>query len=185
MDERTFKTLEIEALTALLARHVQSPLGRRHVLDLLPSTDRDIIDRELDLTTECADYISTGGAFGLGEVTDPQTSLDELQIVGTGLDPHQILALQSLVSTGMDLRTQFGEPESRQRYPHLSSIAASIPDLRRMLASIRGKILPNGEIDDNASPELRRIRREVNERRSRIYRNLESLMHERAPAAIQ
>jgi DNA mismatch repair protein MutS2 len=85
----------------------------------------------------------------------------------------------------MDLRTQFGEPEIRQRYPHLSSIALSIPDLRRMLASIRGKILPNGEIDDNASPELRRIRREVNERRSRIYRNLESLMHDRAPSAIQ
>ena len=185
MDERTFKTLEIEALIALLARHVQSPLGRRYVLDLLPSTDRDFINRELDLTTECADYISTGGAFGLGEVTDPQASLDELHIAGTGLDPHQILALQSLVATGMDLRTQFGEPEIRQRYPHLSSIALSIPDLRRMLASIRGKILPNGEIDDNASPELRRIRREVNERRSRIYRNLESLMHDRAPSAIQ
>src|SRR6185295_11615356 len=122
MDERTFKTLEIESLIALLARHVQSPLGRRHVLDLLPSTDRELINRELDLTTECADYISVGGAFGLGEVTDPQTSLDELHIEGTGLDPHQILALQSLVATGMDLRTQFGEPESRQRYPHLSSI---------------------------------------------------------------
>ena len=185
MDERTFKTLGIEGLITLLVRHVQSPLGRRHVLELLPSTDRNVIERELDLTTECADYISTGGAFGLGEVTDPQDSLDELHIAGTGLDPHQILALQSLVSTGMDLRTQFGEPESRQRYPHLSSISTSIPDLRRMLASIRGKILPNGEIDDNASPELRRIRRECNERRSRIYRNLESLMHERAPSAIQ
>ncbi|MFY9571592.1 MAG: Smr/MutS family protein, partial [Blastocatellia bacterium] len=55
----------------------------------------------------------------------------------------------------------------------------------RMLASIRGKILPTGEIDDSASPVLRRIRREINQRRTRIYRNLESLMHERAPSAIQ
>jgi DNA mismatch repair protein MutS2 len=54
-----------------------------------------------------------------------------------------------------------------------------------MLGSIQGKILPTGEIDDNASPELRRIRREINERRNRIYRNLESLMRERAPSAIQ
>ncbi len=73
----------------------------------------------------------------------------------------------------------------KARYPNLAAITAVIPDLRRVVASIRGKILPNGEIDDNASPELRRIRREINERRGRIYRNLESLMHERAPSAIQ
>jgi DNA mismatch repair protein MutS2 len=41
---------------------------------------------------------------------------------------------------------------------------------------MRGKILPGGEIDDNASPELRMVRRELGESRSRIYRSLESIM---------
>jgi DNA mismatch repair protein MutS2 len=185
MDERTYKTLELDALVNLLARHVQTPLGRKRAVALLPSTDRDRINRELDVTTECADYFATGGAFGLADVSDPETSLAELHVVGTSLDPHQILALQSLTATGMDVRGQFNDPEIRNRYPQLAMISGRIPDLRRMLASIRGKILPTGEIDDNASPELRRIRREINERRSRIYRNLESLMRERAPSAIQ
>src|SRR5215470_4605054 len=185
MDERTFKTLELDALIALLARHVQSPLGRKRALALMPSTNRDEVNRALDLTTECSDYLTTGGAFGLGEITDPSDSLAELQVEGTSLDPHQILALQRLTSVGMDLRGQFSDSELRERHPRLSAIAARIPDLRRMLASLRGKILPTGEIDDNASPELRRIRREINERRSRIYRNLESLMHTSAPSAIQ
>ncbi len=83
------------------------------------------------------------------------------------------------------MRGQFNDAEIRNRYPQLSAITSHIPDLRRVLASIRGKILPTGEIDDNASLELRRIRREINERRSRIYRSLESLMRERAPSAIQ
>ncbi|HST20656.1 MAG TPA: Smr/MutS family protein, partial [Blastocatellia bacterium] len=112
-------------------------------------------------------------------------SLGELRVAGTSLDPHQIIALQALIAVGMDLRGQFTDAEVKARHPNLAAITAVIPDLRRMLASIRGKILPNGEIDDNASPELRRIRREINERRGRIYRNLESLMHERAPSAIQ
>ena len=103
-------------------------------------------------------------------------------MVGTSLDAQQILSLQRLISVGMDLRAQFNEADARGRYPNLWTIASGIPDLRRLLASIRGKILPTGEIDDNASPELRRIRREINERRNRIYRNLESLMRERAPA---
>ncbi|HKQ09393.1 MAG TPA: endonuclease MutS2 [Blastocatellia bacterium] len=185
MDERTFKTLELDALVALLARHVQTPLGRKRALALLPISDAAAINQALDLTTECADYLSSGGAFGLGDIADPSASLAELQVQGTSLDPHQILALQALIANGMDLRGQFNDAETRSRYPNLSSIATRIPDLRRMLAAIRGKILPTGEIDDNASPELRRIRREVNERRTRIYRSLETLMRDRSPNAIQ
>jgi DNA mismatch repair protein MutS2 len=185
MDERTFRTLELDGLVTLLARHVQTPLGRRRALALMPMIDAAHINAALDLTTEGADYLATGGAFGLGEIADPSGSLAELQVKGTSLDPHQILALQALIANGMDLRGQFNDAETRGRYPKLASIAARIPDLRRMLAAMRGKILPNGEIDDNASPELRRIRREINERRTRIYRSLETLMHDRSPNAIQ
>lgn len=185
MDDRTLKTLDFESLVSLLARHVQSPLGRKRVIALLPSSDRAHIDRELDRTTECANYLSTGGAFGLGEIEDPEESLSELQVEGTSLDPQQVLALQRIIGAGMDVRAQFSDADIKSRYRELSAITASLPDLRRVLASIRGKILPTGEIDDNASPVLRRIRREINERRTRIYRSLESLMHDRAPSAIQ
>jgi len=180
MNERTFNTLELDGLLKLLARHVQTPLGRKRVFELLPSTNRAWVTLESQRTTECVSYLTIGGTFGLGEVTDPEDSLTELQIAGTILEPQELLALQSLVAIGADLNAQFNQPESKERYPELSAITGKIPDLRRMLASIRGKILPNGEIDDNASPELRRIRREINERRNRIYRNLESLMRDRA-----
>ncbi|HWN98831.1 MAG TPA: Smr/MutS family protein [Blastocatellia bacterium] len=185
MDERTFKTLELEALIALLAGQVQSPLGRKRALALSPSTDPEHINRELDTTTECADYRAAGGGFSVSDIADPEQSLSELQVEGTSLEPLQILALSRLVAVGMDARGQLSDPELRTRYPRLSTITSAIPDLRRLLAGIRGKILPNGEIDDNASPELRRIRREINDRRTRIYRNLESLMRDRAPSAIQ
>ncbi|HSE96635.1 MAG TPA: endonuclease MutS2, partial [Blastocatellia bacterium] len=185
MDERTFETLDLASLVNILARHVQTALGRKRVLALPPTGDRASIVRELDRTTECTGYLKTGGSFGLGDLSDPAESLAKLQIIGTALEPLEILSLQSLLSAGMSLRSQFAEPEMRQRYPELYSITRSIPDLQRLLASIRGKILPTGEIDDNASPELRRIRREINERRARIYRNLESLMRDRSPSAIQ
>jgi len=185
MDQRTFRTLELQALIDLLAGHVQSPLGRNRALSLVPSTDRDRINRELDITTECAGYLRIGGGFGLSDIADPERSLAQLQVEGTSLEPLELLALSRLVSVGMDARGQISDPESKTRFPRLSSITSAIPDLRRVLAGTRGKILPNGEIDDNASPALRRIRREINDGRSRIYRNLESLMRDRTPSAIQ
>lgn len=185
MDQRTFNTLDFESLVSLLARHVQNPLGRKRALALLPSSDRSHINIALDRTTECVNYLSTGGAFGLGEIVDPEESLAQLQVEGTSLDAHQLLSLQRLAGAGMDVRAQFSDTETKSRYPELSSITERVPDLRRVLASIRGKILPTGEIDDSASLALRKIRREINERRTRIYRSLESLMHDRATSAIQ
>jgi len=185
MDDRTLTTLEYEALLKLAASNVQSPLGRAAVMSLRPSSDRPLIDRELDRTSECVAYLSTGGSFGLSDLTDPELSLVELQVEGTSIDPIQVLQLQRLVAVGMDLRSHFSDSENKGRYPQLAGIAAQIPDLRRLLGLIRGKILPSGEIDDSASPTLRRIRREINDRRARIYRNLESLMHDKVPGAIQ
>jgi len=185
VDKRTFTTLELPSLVDLLARHVSSPLGRKKALALLPSTNLEGINEDLDRTTECANFLSTGGGFGIAEITDPEPALHQLSIEGTSLEPKQVLELQRVISVGEDLRNLFNDPEARARYPGLAAICRSIADLRRALAAIRGKILPNGEIDDNASPELRRIRREINDRRSRIYRNLESLMRDRAQPAIQ
>src|SRR5262245_43541359 len=101
MDERTFTTLELEALVNRLARHVQTPLGRNRVMALVPSTDRDQINRALDLTSECVGYIASLGSFGLHDIADPEDSLTALHVEGTSLDPQQILALQRLVAAAM------------------------------------------------------------------------------------
>src|SRR2546425_3266229 len=136
MDERAFKTLELDSLLELLARQVQTPLGRKRVMSLAPSTDRVHINRELDRTTECVGFLATVGPFGLHDIADPEDSLAELQVEGTSLDPHRILELQRLIGAGMDVRAQFADAEIRSRYPELSAIAGQIPDLLRILASM-------------------------------------------------
>src|SRR5262245_11439410 len=175
MDERTFKSLELDSLIGLLERYTQSPLGRRRVSALRPSTDRLEIETALDRTTECADYLASGEQFGLSGIADPEAAFAQLQIEGTSLDPHQILVLERLIAIGMGLRAGFSDPATRDRYPQLGSLIARIPDLRRVLSSIVGKILPGGEIDDNASPELRAVRREIQGGRNRIHRALECI----------
>ena len=48
--------------------------------------------------------------------------------------------------------------EDAAKFPLLAARAASVADLRDLSAAIRRAVLPNGEISDDASPELRRIR---------------------------
>ncbi len=182
MDQHTFETLELHPLLDLLARHVQTPLGRFRALGLRPTNDRTVIERALNLTSECVQVLESGQRFGLMGIEDPEPSLVQLQVEGTILESRQVLDLERLVSVGMGLRELYRTPDLRTQYPELAGMTGRIPDLRRLLAEIKGKVLPNGEIDDDASPELRGIRREIQVSRNRIYRTLEGIIHDQARA---
>ncbi len=176
IDKRTFEALELGNLIDLVAGYVQTPLGRTLALQLHPSADRARIESAIAITSEAAEYLRTGARFGLGGLEDPEPALGQLQVEGTSLDPHQILILERLIAVGLDLRAVFRQADFRERYPDLSRLAGRIPDLGRLLSGIRGKILPGGEISDDASPELKAIRREMQDARTRIHRHLESIM---------
>src|SRR5207237_3216312 len=50
------------------------------------------------------------------------------------------------------------------------------PTLLAAIDQINKKLLPGGEMDDNASPELAKLRREINSQRARLTRSLEKAM---------
>jgi DNA mismatch repair protein MutS2 len=176
MDDRAFETLELKNLVELAALYVQTAPGRTRMMHLRPSTFHSEILESLNLTSECVTFLNTRGGFGLSGVEDPEPIVAQLHIAGTSLEPRQILALQRLLLVARDVRDLIRSTETKDLFPHLLRIAAQIPDLRHVLAGIQGKILPNGEIDDNASPELRILRRDLTERRSRIHRTLEAVI---------
>jgi DNA mismatch repair protein MutS2 len=176
MDSRTLDTLELKALVDLAARHVHTAPGRVRMMRLHPLTSHSEIRAALELTSECVTFLNTRGRFGLSGMEDPEPIVEQLHIEGTSLEPRQILALERLLLVARDVRDLIRSAETTGLFPHLLRMASRIPDLRHVLAGIHGKILPNGEIDDNASPELRIVRRDLAERRSRIHRALESIL---------
>jgi DNA mismatch repair protein MutS2 len=176
MDDRTFETLELRALIELAARHVQTAPGRLRMLSLRPSTSHPEIVAGLEMTSECVEFLNTKGRFGLSGIEDPAPVMAQLHIEGTSLEPRQILALERVLFVSKELKELIRSAEPGGVFPHLAAIAARIPDVRHLLAGIHGKILPSGEIDDNASPELRIVRKDLTERRHRIHRTLESIL---------
>ena len=150
--------------------------------NLRPSACRPDILRGLDLTRECVSFLDAHGRFGLMVIDDAAPLLAELRVEGIALEPRQILSLERLLLASGELKRQIQGAADARQYPHLLRIASGIPDLRSLLAAIRGKILPGGEVDDNASPKLAAIRRSLAERRNRIYRSLESILRGQAQA---
>lgn len=175
MDERTFEALGLKELVELAARHTQTAPGRARMLSLMPSITPAEIRTELEITSECVAYLAGRGRFGLSGIQDLDPILARIHIEGTSLEPREILAIERLLFVGKEVKEQIKAASPDGCFPHLSSLISSIPDLKSLLTSIHGKILPNGEVDDNASPELKTLRRELTERRHRIHRTLETI----------
>ena len=93
------------------------------------------------------------------------------------LEAKEFLDAASLLETAAWLRVQFREEAAK--FPLLSARAASLADFRELLAAIRRCILPNGEISDDASATLRRIRASILQTRDSIQKTLKQILRSR------
>src|SRR5262249_14271024 len=84
----------------------------------------------------------------------------------------EILDLLRLMTVALGLRENFDA--ERDRFPLIHQITASIANLRTLNQKLRGRILPDGEVDDFASPELREVRHQISRVRTQVQRSLES-----------
>ena len=183
MNQQAFNTLEFESLRALVRRGAQTDMGRARIEELAPCDDLRHLQSSLQALAESIELRQRGTRLSFDGIADSSESISRLKIEGTALEPLVILDLARLCEGAMDARSAI--LAERDQAPTLFQIIADLPaDLKKLAALLTRKILPGGELDDRASPELARIRRELTNARSRITRSLEALMR-RSSEAIQ
>lgn len=187
--------LEFEALRALIGRFVRSALGRAELAAVSPSTDRAAIHAALADLTEALAYLrattqpqpaSRGAAIRVrfDDVTDPGSSVARLRIEGATLEAQEIYEMARLLDLAEEARSIL--LAASEKFPRLAAHAAGIADLRELAADLRGKILPDGTVTDQASVALARLRRDVEKQRHLIQESLERFLRaHRADGTLQ
>ncbi|HEX5709209.1 MAG TPA: Smr/MutS family protein [Pyrinomonadaceae bacterium] len=183
MNEQAYGALEYEGLRALVGAGAQTPMGRASARALAPLASVDEVRRALRAVSECVELRRRGARFSFNELADPSDALARLRIEGVALDPLTLLELARLTAQAADARDAVHA--ERAASPVLWELVADLPrTLNALSARVTSKILPSGELDDRASPELARIRHDIGRLRSNITRSLENLMR-RSEEAIQ
>ncbi len=183
MHEQAFNTLEYNSLRALIRRGAQTPMGRALVDRLAPFEEQKELRHALRAVSEAVELRGRGLNWSFSELADPTDALALLHIEGATLEPTAMLGLARLCEQALAARAVI--LTEREACPVLWETVEALPrELHSLAARITGKILPSGELDDRASPELGRIRHDITRLRSSITRSLESLMR-RSEAAIQ
>jgi len=168
--------LEFYRLKDLLGRYV-STLDARHALDELgPTLDQEKLEAEHAITGEAMQYLREH-RVPFNDIAALSEALEKLSVAGSVLEIPEIEAIQSFLSHIEGLRLRW--KEEREHFPKLAQTGNRLPDLRDLSKHLR-RAVQNGEVDENYSPELRRIRRALATTRARLTDKLESML--RSPA---
>jgi len=174
MQHTSSRLLEFENLRELLAGYASSPLGHGRIAELKPSLDAQWIETQHQLTTEIREYRRVGGRFEFSGLPEVAQLLNKSRITGAALETLEIRDVILVADRASEWREIVRQPPAamRSEWTAVNTLSAGIADFTDFLRAFRNKILPDGALDDKASPELSRIRREMEKQRRLIQESL-------------
>lgn len=159
MNSKILRTLEFNKITDLLAEQADSELAKQKAFKLEPVSNIRMVSDALTETTEAVSVIMYKGSIPLGNVGDIRSILDMARR-GRILSMRELLKVRmSLAITREAKAFLTGDmPEGLKIIPEIGNLLTPVPKLEK---DIEVSIASEDEMSDNASPELKRIRRDI------------------------
>lgn len=153
---RALGLLEFDEIRRQLASATRTAVGAEAAVELTPSADpRDVAVRQQE-TAEARRLLDTAATLEFGPEDDLRPAVHRAMLGGvlSGEELHHIGALAAASRWNRDALTH------REDLPLLATVTQNLPDLPDLESAVRRAISPAGEVLDDASPELSRLRRE-------------------------
>ena len=171
----SLETLEFGRLLELVARNAQTPMGAERIASVRPFTSRVELAGALSAVDETVGLVEKQVSWSFSGLEDPTEAVSILRIENAALEPNVLLEIARVCNQALFARSSI-QPD-KDSAPTVWAIVEPIPPtLLAVIDQINKKLLPSGEIDDHASPELAKLRREINAQRARLTRSLEKAM---------
>jgi DNA mismatch repair protein MutS2 len=180
VEECSCEELEWSRLLELVASFVHSSVAREWLLAMKPSRNPSWIEQQHDLVSEMRSLLAQGISPALGGLFDPTRMTDKARIQGALLEPEEIRDLLLLMDNITTWQALIESPPEAvasglSGLKALSQLPAGA-QLAQLTRSLRSRLNPDGSLSDNASADLRRIRREIEHQQRVIEESLRSTL---------
>ena len=176
MDTESFKVLEYEKITNWLAAFAATMQGKERCRSVVPSGDYDEVARLHQETAEAVQILQVqtppfGGVYDLRDILKTAARGSILEID----------ELRSVMSTMDGMRNvKYFFRDLTLDVPLLKEQAKPIEILGMVERHLKDTIDEHGNFRDDASPELRRITRELHTAQARVKDRLSAILHDAA-----
>ena len=170
-----------DQIRQLLKAKCLSTLGTERVDRMAFTTRYTDINTQLDLTCEFLTILQGDDDFPAQHFFDVRPALKRVQVVGLFLEEPELFDLRRSLETIRDI-VKFLKAEEAERegfeppYPNLCKLAGNILVFPKLITRINNILSPYGQIKDNASAELARIRKEHSATLNSISRILAGIL---------
>jgi DNA mismatch repair protein MutS2 len=171
--KREFRILEYDKIKEMLAAETSSALTKRLVEALTPSGQPHIIRQRLAETTEAVSVILRKGTLPLGDLKDVKKSAAYAE-KGGALTMGQLLEVAAHLSAARQAARFLGSDAPDLRI--LAGLRDVLAIRKELEDYIRFCILAENEMSDDASPELRRVRRSIGRQNEAIRAKLNQIV---------
>ena len=174
MDTESFKVLEYGKITNWLASFASTMCGKELCRSVIPSGDYDEVVRLHHETAEAV-QVQQMQSPPFGGIYDLRTLLKKASM-GAVLEIDE---LRSVMSTMCGMRNvKYFFRDLALDVPHLKAMAKPIEILGMVERHLKDTIDEHGNFRDDASPELRRITRELQTAQARVKDRLSAILHD-------
>lgn len=164
--EKSFLDLEFDAVLSQVAAHCITPLGKEMISQLTPSSDKSFVLQQLQLVSEFNSSFENDNRIPNHGCEALTAEISLLKIDNSVLeieDFRRIAAANETVNILLKFFKKFTD-----YYPELHALGAAIEVTKTPKQTVDQIIDRFGEIRNNASEELSRIRKQINSVRSKI-----------------
>lgn len=169
----TRRVLEVGAVYERVAGRCQTSMGAEQVRAMAPVTDAALIASRHDEWLQARRLVAEKGSVGLSLATPLRELCAEAATPGRVLDGSELLEVARTARTASELSRWLRVDEGR--FPIFAELGGRLPDLGPLVRQIDELIDEEGEVRDDASPTLTRLRSRSQKMRSRLRERLENL----------
>ena len=174
MNRKSLTTLEYNKIIDKLQSFAVSRDAKNKAAKLVPMTDIDKINAGLTETGDALSRLYAKGCASFSGVSDVMGSVKRLE-VGSCLNAHELLQISGVLSAAKAHKTHYEETEDS-----LTPLYDSLDPVPSLYAQIKKCIISEDEISDDASANLKDIRRNIRLANDRIHTELNKILNNQA-----
>ncbi len=176
MNQRVLTVLEYNKIIERLVSMASSPLGKEKAEKLQPSNNLDEIEKMQQATADALSRLFKKDSISFGDNKPVGRSLKSLEINAT-LSVSELLTIAALLDNVNRVKAYGRKERTDEADDSLTSLFDELEPLTGVSEEIRRCIISEEEIADDASPELKHIRRSISLTGEKIHTQLTSMVN--------
>lgn len=170
--------LEFGRITDSIKHHAYSALGENLCDEIIFFTDNEVLNTELDKVVEMKNILSAGNELPLDGLKDISRSLSKIKIEGYYISPEEFLHILDFLKISRNLKKFISDINREQdnSFELINGLAKDLFFNKILEHNIEITIDETGNVRDNASAALSKIRKSINAQSGRLRKTLSSIL---------